>query len=395
VRERAHEMLQIGLAGDLQEFTIDLDALKPAAAFVARVIRQNYPDLNVPLHARWRHFSVQGRDLWASIAGKAKWPDAATRARAAFDLAIVSVLLDAGAGPDWTYRDAASGLVTGRSEGLAIASLRMFEAGAFSSDPRDPLRADAAKLSDFTAAQLAAGFQVSADNPLAGLEGRAALLARLGRTMAAAPAVFAMMDRARPGGLFDVLARDANGGVISAPDILRALLLHLGPIWPGRIMLGGYALGDTWKHPAIKRTDATNGLVPFHKLSQWLSYSLIEPLQDTGFEVADVNGLTGLAEYRNGGLFVDANVVSLRDLAKASQPNAVDSPLVVEWRALTIALLDRIAPLVRAELGVDELKFPLGCVLEGGTWAGGRALAREKRADFGPPIRVVSDGTVF
>ena len=388
-------MLDAGLAGDFQEFTIDLAALKPAAAFVARVIRQNYPDLNVPLHARWRHFTAQGRDLWAAIAGKAKWPDAAARARAAFDLAIVSVLLDAGAGPDWTYRDAATGLVTGRSEGLAIASVRMFEAGAFSGDPRDSLRADTSKLCDFTAAQLAAGFQVSADNPLAGLEGRVDLLARLGKTMAAAPSVFAMKDSARPGGLFDALARDAKGRAISAPDILRALLVHLGPIWPGRVTLGGLSLGDTWKHPAIKRTDATNGLVPFHKLSQWLSYSLIEPLQAAGFKVTDINGLTGLAEYRNGGLFVDANVIALRDPAKALLPNVVDSPLVVEWRALTIALLDRIAPLVRAELGVDELKFPLGCVLEGGTWAAGRVLAREKRADAGPPIRVVSDGTVF
>ncbi len=395
VRERAHEMLEAGLAGDLQEFTVDLDALKPAAAFVARVIRQNYPDLKVPLHARWRHFTVQGRDLWAEIADKAQWTNAQVRARAAFDLAIVSVLLDAGAGPDWSYRDAVTGIVSGRSEGLAIASLRMFEAGVFSSDLHDPLRADAGKLSNFTAAQLAAGFQVSEKNPLAGLEGRAALLARLGKTMSAAPDVFAIADNARPGGLFDALTRDANSNVILAPDILSALLLHLGPIWPSRIMLDGLPLGDTWKHPAVKRADATNGLVPFHKLSQWLSYSLIEPLQDAGYTVSDVNGLTGLAEYRNGGLFVDDNVIALRDPAKAMQGNAVDSPLVVEWRALTIALLDRIAPLIRVELGVNEEKFPLGCVLEGGTWAAGRALAREKRADAGPPIRVVSDGTVF
>ncbi len=388
-------MLDVGLAGGLQDFIVDVEALKPAAAFVARVIRQNYPDLNVPLHARWRHFTVQGRDLWAENAAKAKWPDAAARARAAFDLAIVSVLLDAGAGPDWTYRDAATGIVIGRSEGLAIASFRMFEAGAFSSDPHDPLRADAGKLANFTAAQLAAGFQVRGDNPLAGLEGRAALLSRLGKTMAAAPAVFAMKDAARPGGLFDALTLTARGNVIPAPDILRALLVELGPIWPGRIMLGGYSLGDTWKHPAIKRADATDGLVPFHKLSQWLSYSLIEPLQDAGLRVAAIDGLTGLAEYRNGGLFVDANVIALRDPAKALQPNTVDSPLVVEWRALTIALLDKVAPLLCAELGVDEARFPLGCVLEGGTWAAGRALAREKRADAGPPVRVVSDGTIF
>lgn len=381
-------MLEAGLAGDLQEFTVDLDALKPASAFVARVIRQNYPDLKVPLHARWRHFTLKDRALWAEIANKTQWANAQARARAQFDLAIVSVLLDAGAGPDWTYRDAVTGITSSRSEGLAIASLRMFEAGAFSNDQSDPLRADASKLSNFTAAQLAAGFQVSEKNPLAGLEGRAALLARLGKTMAAAP-------ESRPGGLFDGIVGDRKDMIIRAPSILSAVLIDLGPIWPGRIMLDGLSLGDTWKHPAIKRTDATNGLVPFHKLSQWLSYSLIEPLQDAGYTVSDVNGLTGLAEYRNGGLFVDANVIALRDPPKAMQGNPVDSPLVVEWRALTIALLDKIAPLVRAELGVDEETFPLGCVLEGGTWAAGRVLAREKRADAGPPIRVVSDGTVF
>ncbi len=331
---------------------------------------------------------MQGRNLWAEIAGKAQWRNAQARARAEFDLAIVSVLLDAGAGPDWKYQDKATGIVTSRSEGLAIASLRMFEAGAFSNDPDDPLRADAEKLSDFTAAQLAAGFQVSEKNPLAGLEGRAALLARLGKTMAAAP-------ESRPGGLFDGIVGDRKDMIIQAPSILSAVLIDLGPIWPGRIMLDGISLGDTWKHPAIKRADATNGLVPFHKLSQWLSYSLIEPLQEAGYNISDVNGLTGLAEYRNGGLFVDANVIALRDPAKAMQDNAVDSPLVVEWRALTIALLDKIAPLVRAELGVDEESFPLGCVLEGGTWAAGRLLAKEKRADAGPPIRVISDGTVF
>jgi hypothetical protein len=389
-------MLSIGLAGNLPEFTIDPDALKPAAAYVARVIRQNYPNLDVSLHARWRHFTLDGRDLWTEIASKTRWPNPEARARAAFDLAIVSVLLDAGRrrGLDIPRRrDRLRGRPLGRTCARELADVR---GGA-------PFRATRLIRSAPMPAHCPASlwrnsrpdFTVGPDNPLAGLEGRADLLSRLGKTIAAAPAVFALADRARPGGVFDALALDVSDNVISAPDILRKLLLHLGPIWPGRVLLGGISLGDTWKHPAIKRADATDGLVPFHKLSQWLSYSLIEPLQDAGKNVTDVNGLTGLAEYRNGGLLVDANVIVLRDPAKASQPNAVDSSLVVEWRALTLALLDRVAPLVRAELGVDEDKFPLGCVLEGGTWAAGRLLAREKRADAGPPIRVVSDGTVF
>ena len=132
-----------------------------------------------------------------------------------------------------------------------------------------------------------------------------------------------------------------------------------------------------------------------HKLSQWLSYSLIEPLQRAGVAVTGIAGLTGLAEYRNGGLFIDSGVIALRDGAQGALPHPVDSELVVEWRALTVALLDRLLMPVRERLGVTAQDFPLGALLEGGTWAAGRRLAREKRADGGPPLNIVSDGTVF
>jgi hypothetical protein len=392
VRERAGEIFAAGLAGGLAHFRIEENKLTALADFVADVIRRNYPGLNVPLHARWRHFVVNGRDLWAAIAAGRDWPDRAARARAEFDLAIVSVLLDAGAGPDWRYADAATGITLDRSEGLALASLRMFESGLFSADPCDPLRADAAKLAALTISDLAAGFQVTADNPLAGLAGRAALLQRLGETISINPAIFAAQDTPRPGGLFDTLASATH---VSAPDILRALLVHLGPIWPGRLRLDGIALGDTWRHRAIRRQDATDGLMPLHKLSQWLAYSLVEPLMSAGIDVAGLDELTGLAEYRNGGLFVDGDILVLRDPQAASRPNAVDSELVVEWRALTVALLDRLAPLVREWLGVTTQAFPLGCLLEGGTWSAGRLLARRMRSDGAPPIRVDGDGTVF
>ena len=395
VRERAHEMLAAAVRGELSSFTLNLDKLPDTATFVAQVIRENYPLLQVPLHARWRHFGLGGADLWAGIAASRQWSDAAAKARAAFDLAIVSVLLDAGAGPDWRYRDDTTGLQISRSEGLAIASLRMFEQGAFSDDPNDPLRADGARLAAFTADDLARGFQVNERNPMTGLQGRAALIAGLGKGTLDNPAVFATKDRARPGGLFDHLAFVAAGEPLLASDILRAVLHYLGPIWPGRITLDGISLGDTWRHPAIVRSDETDGLIPFHKLSQWLSYSLVEPLQHGGVAVTDLDGLAGLAEYRNGGLFLDAGVIALRDPAAASQGHEVGSPLVVEWRALTIALLDRVAPLVRQKLSLDAANFPLGAVLEGGTWAAGRRLANAKRPGGPPPIHVISDGTVF
>jgi hypothetical protein len=111
--------------------------------------------------------------------------------------------------------------------------------------------------------------------------------------------------------------------------------------------------------------------------------------------VTDIDGLTGLAEYRNGGLFVDAGVLSFRDAEAAGQQHEVGSSLVVEWRALTVALLDRVADGLRQRLGLDARSMPLAKILEGGTWAAGRLLARERRADSSPPVKVISDGTVF
>jgi Protein of unknown function (DUF1688) len=395
VRERADEVLEIGLKDGLDHFGVAADQLGASAETVAAVIRDRYPTLAVPLHARWRQFVVSGQDLWQETAAKRAWPDRAARARSEFDLAIVSVLLDAGAGPLWRYRDATTATAIGRSEGLALASLRMFEAGTFSAVAKDPLRADAVRMAAIDAPTLCAGFGVSEYNPLVGLDERAALIARLGAVVISDPAVFAREDAPRPGGLYDYLVCQCEDARLKAPQILEQVLIHLGPIWSGRLSLGGLSLGDTWRHAAIRRTDLTNGLIPFHKLSQWLVYSLIEPLARAGIHVTDIDGLTGLAEYRNGGLFVDTGVIAAREPTAAARPHATQSPLVVEWRALTVGLLDRIAPLVRDRLGVTAAALPLACVLEGGTWAAGRWLARQRRPDGGPPIQVISDGTVF
>jgi uncharacterized protein DUF1688 len=372
VRERAHEMLDLAVAGQIEGWTVELGRLDEVAALVASITCERFPDLAIPFHARGRHF----------IAGAPLLPggDAAERARAAFDLVILSVLLDAGTGPGWRFADPVSGETFTRSEGLAVASQRMFEAGALD---------DLAALETGTLAQ---GFQVSRDNVLVGLDGRAALLRRLGLQVLARPDLF---PGGRPGGLYDVLAARAEDGRLPAPAILALLLEALGPIWADRLEIGGVPLGDCWRHEAIRRDDASDALVPLHKLSQWLSYSLIEPLQEAGVHVVEIDGLTGLAEYRNGGLFVDLGVLNLADPEDAGRAHAVSDPLIVAWRAMTVALLDRLAPLVRARLGVSEAEFPLARMLEGGTWTAGRRIAAELRPGGGPPFTIISDGTVF
>ncbi|MGA8314924.1 MAG: DUF1688 family protein, partial [Bradyrhizobium sp.] len=267
-------MLALALDDELPNFRIYPEKMDGVVDLVLQTTRDSYPSFQVPFHSRWRHFVANNANRWAATADQTRWKGRSARTRAEFDLAIVSVFLDAGAGPTWRYRDSKSGLAIGRSEGLGLASLGMFESGAFSANPRDPLRADADVLANLTLSDLERGLQVSGENPLVGLQGRVDLLRSLGKLVASKPEIFGRHDTPRPGGLFDRLTARVENGRLLAPVILSELLQQLGPIWPSRLTLGGIALGDCWKHPALVTDDATTGLVPLHKLSQWLAYSL-------------------------------------------------------------------------------------------------------------------------
>ena len=226
------------------------------------------------------------------------------------------MLLDAGAGDHWRYVETDSGNTYSRSEGLAVASFHMFTAGAFSSHGDNPLQADAAGLAALKVPDLEQAFQVRADNPLVGTAGRTALLQSLGSALSEHPDLFGE-NHARVGNLYDYLAARAVDKRLPVAEIFAAVLRGLAPIWPGRMQLGGENLGDVWHHGAIRRDDPSNGLVPFHKLSQWLTYSLVEPLEEAGLRVTELETLTGLPEYRNGGLFVDTGVLALQQPAQA------------------------------------------------------------------------------
>ena len=243
------------------------------------------------------------------------------------DLYIVSVLLDAGAGPDWEYTEYASdGTISwkgGRSEGLAIASWRMFVDGVFSSDPEHPLQVDADGLKSLTVDKLAHHLQVSDSNPMAGLEGRCQLLIKLGSAL---QVKFDICPNGRPG---DMLGESSTShhhknraliaeyfktqlpeGSTTLPlTMLWSTLFDLLlVIWPTRTVLQSYPtdpLGDVWPCPALERHLAEEGkerkegdnLVVFHKLTQWLCYSLVEAVESAaGWKVDRGGGQTGLPE---------------------------------------------------------------------------------------------------
>ena len=405
IRARCENILEAGLENKLAHFEIRLDALPAVVDEVVAVTRAQYPSLEIPVHGRMNHFLVGGRDRVAMLDELIEREAPEEQARIWIDLVTVSVLLDAGAGDAWRFTEVDSNMTLGRSEALAVASYWAFRAGLFSSDPQHPLRVDAAGLEKLDPEALAHAFQVRPDNPLVGVDGRTGLMRALGNAVRAAPEIF---PGERPGTLLDHLTWiaaevRAPGGSsvrkmvskIDAPSILSALLEGLGPIWPGRIELGGVNLGDVWSHPAAGGTGASAGLVPFHKLSQWLAYSLFEPLGFAGLTITLPGALTGLPEYRNGGLLVDLGVLVPKHEAVTRDEHAPGDEVIVEWRALTVALLDRIAQGVRDKLGKSPVELPLANILEGGTWAAGRAVAARLRANGGPPIRIKSDGTVF
>jgi hypothetical protein len=394
IRERASRVLELALAGG-SAFRVHSERLSAVAERVVRATREAYPDGNVPFHSRWEHFRAGGVDRVALLDQALEAFSVREKARAKMDLAIVSVLLDAGAGADWAFHEADGGRYD-RSEGLAVASFHLFRDGALSSIPHQALRVDAEALEAVDEALLARAFQVSARNPLIGVEGRVGLLRSLGRSCRLHPEFFRATDGSiRPGNLIDHWFSLARGATLPAAELLRTVLLGLSDAWPPRLRVHGVAFGDVWSHPALGPEGSFESWVPFHKLSQWLTYSLIEPAQEAGLTIERIDELTGLPEYRNGGLLIDSGVLELRDPAQARAAHRPDSLLVIEWRALTVALLDQVADRVRQALGKTPEELPLARVLQGGTWAAGRSIARELRADGSPPLKIESDGTVF
>jgi len=396
IRTRCHAIAAAVDAGHSPHFTIDRMQLEPVAERVAQLTQSRFPDLQIPCHSRWRHFEAGGVDRKERLDDLLAGRSTQEIARSRIELTLISVLLDAGAGPQWRYIEYPSLTQRyARSEGLAVASFRAFTSGRFSSDPDDPCRVDARALMTIDSPTLATMFQASPGNPLVGIDGRVALLRRLGEALHDQPQLFGLDGR--PGMMFDALSARATGApkTLPAADILGLLLDAFSAIWPSGQSFEGRPVGDVWPHRDAGGDGPSAGHVPFHKLSQWLTYSLLEPFEWAGIAVGGLDALTGLPEYRNGGLLIDAGVLvpsRPRRLAKAMTPA---DPWIVEWRALTVALLDDLAPMVRDLLGVTASAMPLACILEGGTWAAGRAIAAELRKTGAPPVTVDSDGTVF
>lgn len=392
IRERCGQIYDLARADKLEHFKLREDRLSGIVTAVRSELVRNYPEGDVPYHSRWRHFSVGGIDREVLLDLRLTPLSVIERARAKLELAVVSVLLDAGAGDSWSYCEPSSGVNFARSEGLAVASLDGFVAGLFGATP---CTVSSEALIALTPERLADLFQVSKSNPLLGLAGRCALLNKLGEVVLAQQAAFCGAP-GRVGGMLEAIAAQVSSdGTVHGETLLTFILNTFASIWPGRISLSGHNLGDVWRHSKVQGAGESDHLIPLHKLSQWLTYSLLEPLQEAGVCVTHLDQLTGLAEYRNGGLFIDGGVLKLKNPDVSEQRHSPSSELIIEWRALTVVLLDQVAARLRIELGENEEGLPLAKVLQGGTWSVGRKFAAQRRTNAAAPLMIESDGTVF
>lgn len=382
IRVRSKQLFERALENHSPYFNVELTKLDSVVTQIKELIEQ-YPSIeNIPFHSRWRHFEAGNLDRIGKI----------TNGREAIELVILSVLLDAGAGENWSYYEAATDQNFARSEGLAIATLEMYRSGLFSD--KETGTVSASSLDKLTLEVLEVGFQVSSDNPMTALEGRLSLLKNLSRVLACNPTVFG--EQGELGLFFDYLEEQAaNSKTLSAAKVLKLVLNTFSDIWPGRVVMEGVNLGDVWKHSLVSGEGKTNGLIPFHKLSQWLSYSLLEPFIWQGYSILDLEQLTGLPEYRNGGLFLDSEVITLKDTSLTEKTHPANSELIIEWRALTICLLDALWEKLLLELSLSKEEFPQVKMLEAGSWKAGRILAYQNRNNGAPPLQLQSDGTVF
>ena len=395
IGERSNRLLDYGLRGETPFFSVNIDALPAATDYVLEVCKERYQLAKIPGHSRINHYSQSNDNHWAWFQKPLEGSDGTERMRLSFELLILSVLLDAGAGHHWIYLDHRTNTRFSRSEGLAVAVLNAFVAGVFSQDLSMKCGVTPESLACVSLERLREVFQVSSENLLSGLEGRFEVIACLGEIIANDP-IFHVNGSCRLGHLFDFfLEQDTHGRGTSATFIFDTLVRSLTKLWPGRFLLEGRALGDCWQHPLLKTSDESSLFIPFHKLTSWLCYTLVDGLEKGGVKVIDQHELKGLAEYRNGGFMIDIGLLSFNHPGDAEKSMDQGHPLVVEWRGLTVALLEKLRESLCRRLNLNGNQLLMAHVLEGGTWAAGRKIARQLRPEGHPPLQIVTDGTLF
>ena len=231
-----------------------------------------------------------------------------------------------------------------RARGGRTSSLRR---GRFlGAHRRAACAADAHALARLDTATLAQGFQVAADNPLIGLEGRAALLRRLGVVAAATPAVFGTPARL---GTSLRLPRGACGGwhVERRIPAAKHCCARWGPSGRARLVLDGVRAAAT--AGGIRRRVPRLPTIPPMGTSR--STSSRSGSRIRCWSRSKRPDLRSPVSTSSRACRSTATAASCSISASScrwtpsflQRRHAVDDEAIVEWRALTVIALDRIA----------------------------------------------------
>ncbi|OQE28294.1 hypothetical protein PENSTE_c003G02917 [Penicillium steckii] len=391
VRERAHLVLKAAEKNELTHFSYLPELMPKVTEYVAGIINRDFgPDKfnEIPPHGRWQHFNVGGVDRVQNLINdwKLAGHDELETTRRLIDLFFVAVLLDAGAGDFWKFTEPDTGNSYGRSEGHGLSSLDI--------------------------ATFRKHFQITPENEIIGDSSRVDLLKSVGLSLLSLPEIFG--SDGRPGSLVDYLLANKKGENLNYETLWSVLQRTLLPAWPkNRTQISGVPIGDAWPLKVLENLSSgqqsendTLKIQPFHKLTQWLAYSLSVPfIRILQFKWDNIDQGTGLPEYRNGGLFVDLGVLKLKDdVLKQGLENSgqrvpsfdATSDVIVEWRAMTVALLDSLHGLISDHFAQQGVRLSMTQMLEAGAWKGGRELAAKYRPETkSSPIVIEGDGTLF
>lgn len=388
IRRAARALFNLAQLGELEHFELHAATLDTLVKDMTRGLEP----AQVAPHTQWRNFEQDGIQRIAAfnkqLSSSLSTPMDCAQAR--LDLLFLNEALETGGNGTWRYYDALSDRTLTRTEALATATLRLLQNGFFSAYPEAPFRVDAIRLRQITESQLATSLQISNENQiLGGVEAKLARLSTLANYLENTPE-FKDRSGSRPGNILNFFRPRAD---MALEPLFTFLAQSLTSIWPGNTH-NGRAIGDAWHHSALKSDSVLQGIVPIHRITQWLHYAIAPALSESGLHSFPTTDLSGLPGYRNTGLLIDSGIIQPRSQDLLSREHLLGDEPIVELRCLTIGVMGRALESIHQQLSLDHDTFPMA-KLNGLFWHAGRAKASGLRPGGSPPFSVRDQGVPF
>jgi len=349
VRERAWMLLAAAERNQSDHFQLSPEAVDTVAVALARAIRETWGEAPPPLANLWhrleRHHPAALESLAETLRRGPGGDDALERARSGADLALLHRVMTpsspAGGDPALpalvAHLAAGGCTASGAGARLDAPGLRRLLANDGSLPPPEPL---AQRLAEADVRRrletLAQGLEQAPE--LYGIEGRFGdLLDRLPTT---------------------------NGNGVTPQQLVDTLAPLIDPITASTVRIGGRLAGDVWRHPLAWAEDRSREIVPFHCLLLALVLDLVAPLEEAGRGLEQLDQLPVPADRALATTMLRLGLVRPRHAAVARLRHPPGSDIVVEIRALSLALAERLVDRLRAELGRTVHDLPVARIVE-------------------------------